>query len=186
MRIISGKFRGKRLLRPDEKTTRPTTDRVREALFNILTTTEEFTFHDAVVLDAFAGSGALGLEALSRGASHVTFFEKDRQVFSVLLENCKACKLPSTSYTALLQDAITPSRSKTAMDLVLLDPPYSQNLEYATIESLAKQGWINEKTLIVLERLSNSPSLPNTYTLITERTYGSCKIAFFTVNQLGQ
>lgn len=120
MRVIAGELRGRRLVAPPGTTTRPTSDRVREATFNALTSMG--AIEDATVLDGFAGSGALGIEALSRGAAHCTFVERDRQALLTLRGNLEALKLGADRATVVGADVLTRTG---AYDLALLDPPYA-------------------------------------------------------------
>jgi 16S rRNA (guanine966-N2)-methyltransferase len=123
VRIVAGRFRGRRLLVPAGEGTRPTGDRVRESLFSILG-----PLHDLRVLDLFAGTGALGLEALSRGAAHATFVERDRKALAALDVNVAACGLGADEATIVRADHRRALRDAAARgeayDLVLLDPPY--------------------------------------------------------------
>jgi 16S rRNA (guanine966-N2)-methyltransferase len=122
MRIVTGTARGRRLVTPPGLEVRPTTDRVREAVFNALGSLD--VLHDAVVLDLFAGSGALGIEALSRGASHVTFVDSSPQALRAVRENLETCTMASDA-TVVRGDALEfLARSGTHVDLALLDPPY--------------------------------------------------------------
>ncbi|HEY4220467.1 MAG TPA: RsmD family RNA methyltransferase, partial [Myxococcota bacterium] len=130
MRIIAGKNRGRKLEAPDGSTVRPTSDRAREALFDILTHgrfAEGPVYEDALVLDAFAGTGAFGLEALSRGARFAAFMEKDRVARGALAANVAA--LGETAHAAVLSaDATKPPRATGACGLVFLDPPYHEDV----------------------------------------------------------
>jgi 16S rRNA (guanine966-N2)-methyltransferase len=179
MRIIAGKFRRQPLLSPPPST-RPTSDRARESLFNILMNLNDQFVIDAYILDAFAGSGALGLEALSRGATHVTFLENNHQAAGVLKANI--AKLGVTSQCSLLMyNAMNPPKAPHAMQLVFLDPPYDQIVEDRCITALCNEGWINSKTLIVLETSAKRPlQLPVSATLIDQRRYGAALISFLT------
>jgi 16S rRNA (guanine966-N2)-methyltransferase len=119
VRIVAGRFKGRRLKGPAGPGLRPTSDRLRETLFNVLRGRVE----DARVLDAFAGTGAVGLEALSRGASHVTFVERDRQALQVLLANIAACRVEELS-SVKRGDFTRVIEAGAVFDLVFLDPPY--------------------------------------------------------------
>ena len=130
MRIISGEFRSRVLKVPKGEGTRPTTDRVREALMSAVNSARG-GFDGAVVLDAFAGSGALGFEALSRGAAQVHFFERDGAALRVIEGNARTLSLPETRVRVQKRDVLKtpPLHTCSPFDLVFLDPPY-------------KQGWI--------------------------------------------
>src|SRR4051794_31731507 len=122
MRIVTGTARGRRLVTPPGLEVRPTTDRVREAVFNALGSLD--VLHGAVVLDLFAGSGALGIEALSRGAAHVTFVDSSPQALRAVTANLETCGMEADA-TVVRADALTHlGRTATHVDLALLDPPY--------------------------------------------------------------
>jgi 16S rRNA (guanine966-N2)-methyltransferase len=180
MRIISGKFRHRKLL-PPPPTTRPTSDRARESIFNIIYSLGTTTIEGTSVLDAFAGSGALGFEALSRGAAHVTFLEKNPQTAHILKENI--ANLDVTSRCSLIVgDAITPPKALHPVSFIFLDPPYDQVLETPCLIALQNQSWIEAKTLIILETSAKRAlSLPSNATLIDQRRYGAALISFLKV-----
>lgn len=156
MRIVAGEFKGRVIDSPSEKTTRPTTDRVRESMFSAIFS-QLGTFEGITVLDAFAGSGALGLEALSRGAKSCLFFERDRQARQVLDANIASLGLSRTRARVQGTDVFgatkRPLGAQGPFDLVLLDPPYA--LEAADvaelIERLASNGDLASGALIVYE-----------------------------------
>jgi 16S rRNA (guanine966-N2)-methyltransferase len=133
MRIIAGEFRSRRLKSLPGATTRPTPDRLRETLFDILQT----RISGATFLDAYAGTGAVGIEALSRGASHVWFLERDRAAVELIRENLAALKVERRATVVPGRAALTIARHHA--DIVFLDPPYDQEREYtAVLESLAE------------------------------------------------
>ena len=130
MRIIAGRHRGRKLVAPAGAATRPTADRVRQALFDMLWHAPwagRSAVDGALVLDAFAGTGALGLEALSRGAAHATFLETDRAALGALRANIAACR-EAERCAVLPADATRPPRAARACTLVFLDPPYGEDL----------------------------------------------------------
>ena len=185
MRIISGKFKGRRLIRPDDKITRPTMDRTREAIFNILQHCPSFSFQGSVVLDVFAGSGAYGLESLSRGASHVYFIEKHPIVFKVLEENCRSLNCLDVVDTLRI-DALKTGKSSRGMDLIFIDPPYHQNLIAPCLHHLDAMGWIKPTTLIVVET-DKDESISFTeenFSVLLDRSYGRNHI--FLIRKIGQ
>jgi 16S rRNA (guanine(966)-N(2))-methyltransferase RsmD len=147
MRIIAGTLRGRRLRGPVGEGVRPTSDRLRETLFNIL----QSRVADARVLDGFAGTGALGLEALSRGAAHATFVDAHPRALRVVRENVAACGVESTC--TIVQDDVQAfaarQRSRLAFDLVLLDPPYAFAHADALLTEVA--GLLAPGGLLVLE-----------------------------------
>ena len=121
MRVVAGELRGRKISAPEGTTTRPTTDMAREAIFNALTSLDVIV--DAHVLDLFAGSGALGIEALSRGAKHCTFIERDRDALTSLQDNIK--KLGLTDRTTVIRaDVLIAATKVSGIDLVMADPPY--------------------------------------------------------------
>jgi 16S rRNA (guanine966-N2)-methyltransferase len=178
MRIISGKFGSRKLLSPPPTITRPTSDRTRESVFNIINSLSEFKLEDATVLDAFAGSGALGLEALSRGAAHVTFLEKNPHAIYTLKENIALLGIyPQCS--VMMGDATKPPKAPCPVNLVFLDPPYDQVLEDSCLTALHDQGWVNSETLIVLETSTKRAlNLPPQAALIDQRRYGAALVSF--------
>jgi 16S rRNA (guanine966-N2)-methyltransferase len=177
MRIISGSRRGARIFAPKGQETRPTSDRVREAAFNLI---GPGYVEGANVLDLFAGSGAMGLEALSRGAAHATFVESDREVCRAINRNLD--KLGLEGATVLCQDALTAlradARGGTRYDLVLVDPPYRRfsSLQNALIqhlpEILAPNG-----LLLVETAAAEEPDLPLAQR--TSRRYGAARLTLF-------
>ncbi len=181
MRIIGGKWRGRRLAAPDGHAVRPTGDRVREALFNIL---EHGGFRPgggsplpgARVLDGFAGTGALGLEALSRGADHATFIEKDRVAQRALEANIAGCGAADQA-TVLRADCRTPPRATAACNLIFLDPPYGEGQAAPALTALADAGWLAEDALCSVELGAKDDfTAPAGFTSLDERRYGAARI----------
>ncbi len=158
MRIVAGEFKGRRLQAPKGQNTRPTTDRVRESLMSALASARG-GFDGAVVLDAFAGSGALGLEALSRGAEVVHFFEKDGAALRALAANVEALGVPTLGPRARARlhraDVLEnpPAWVRPPFDLVLLDPPYALPAERALglVAALAAAGALAEGAIVSYE-----------------------------------
>jgi len=181
LKIIGGKHRGRSIATPEGRTTRPTSNRARESLFNILTHaswTDDGTspLVDARVLDAFAGSGALGIEALSRGAAHTTFLDSDPTAIKLIGENLR--KLGETAAAKVIRaDAMRPPPGREPCDLVLLDPPYRSGLAAAALTALAEAGWLKSGTTVTVE-LANDEDLipPPGFEAIDERRYGAAKI----------
>jgi 16S rRNA (guanine966-N2)-methyltransferase len=177
MRIIAGSRKGARIFAPKGRETRPTADRVREAAFNLIGPDRA---DGATVLDLFAGSGAMGLEALSRGAAHATFVENDREACRTINRNLD--KLGLAGATVLCQDALTALRADvraaTRYDLVLVDPPYRRfsSLQSDLIEHLpnilAPDG-----LLLVETGAAEEPELP--LATRTSRRYGSARLTLF-------
>lgn len=153
MRIIAGARKGRILAAPTGTTTRPTADRVRQALFDMLLHAPwggAKLLEQAHVLDAFAGTGALALEALSRGAASAVFFETDRAALAALRSNIASCQWQDRS-AVLPRDVTKPPRAKHPCSLLFLDPPYKQNLPARTLAALAAQGWIAPAAIAVIE-----------------------------------
>jgi len=182
MRIVGGKYRGKKILAPVHEGTRPTADRTREMIFNILLHNPAFgpgILRDKAVLDVFAGTGALGLEAFSRGAKSVTFMENDRETLVVLYANVKIFELPRSS---VLEQDVRHLRKPPAIepfDLVFLDPPYRQELVLSTLTQLFDQGWLAKDAVVVIEMAKNeSLEWPSYLSLVMERTSGAAKVLF--------
>lgn len=182
LRIVGGKHRGRAIASPEGLSTRPTSSRAREALFNILTHanwSEDGTsaLIDARVLDAFAGSGALGLEALSRGAAHATFFDTDPTAIKLIGENLR--KLGETAVAKVVRaDATRPPPAREPCDLVFLDSPYRSGLAAPALAALADAGWLAAEAIVTVE-LANTEDLvpPSGFAVIDERRYGAAKIA---------
>jgi len=160
VRIIAGAWRGRALAAPPGDATRPTADRVRQALFDRLMHAPwagRATVEDAQVLDVFAGTGALGLEALSRGAGHATFIESGRAALGALRANVAACRAEARC-TVLAADARHPPAGR-ACGLLFLDPPYGQDLAAPALDALGSAGWIAPGALIVAE-IGRDDALP--------------------------
>lgn len=188
MRIVGGKFRGKKLVLPEDKRVRPTSDRAREALFNILGHDPEMRGengalpNDAIVLDAFAGTGALGLEALSRGAAHVTFLDNHLESLKLVEQNVKNISARNST-NILRRDAANPGKPGKPCDLVLMDPPYGENLAAPTLLALEKNGWIKPDAIIVIEIAAKEYiDIPSEFRLLKDRKYGASRLIFLRRN----
>lgn len=185
MRIIGGEFRGRALSALGKGDAgahlRPTTDRVRESLFNIL---QGGRFGDPIegakVLDLFAGTGALGLEALSRGADEVCFIENGRKSQSLIRSNIKLCRCESRA-RLVGRDARKLGTADAPFDLVFLDPPYGKDLGSPVLEAALKGGWIAPDALIVWEE-GGSVTAPDGFTLLETREFGGTQISFLEVS----
>ena len=177
MRIIAGSHKGARIFAPKGLDTRPTSDRVREAAFTLI---PPGYVDDATVLDLFAGSGAMGLEALSRGAARAIFVENDREACRTINRNLD--KLGLDNATVLCQDALTAlrtdARAGTRYDLVLVDPPYRRfsSLQNALIQHLP-EVLAPEGLLLVETAATEEPELP--LAKRTTRRYGSARLTLF-------
>ncbi len=174
MRVVAGAWRGRALQAPGGTTTRPTSDRARQALFDMLRHASwSDGFDNKRVLDGFAGTGALGLEALSRGAGHASFIEKDRAALGALRANIAACRADAHCQV-IAGDVCRPPRGA-ACDLVFLDPPYARDLLAPALLALRMAGWIGTGTLIVAE-LGRSDATPPTGLLLEDRTHGAARL----------
>lgn len=178
MRIISGKYRGRKLESPKGDDVRPTTDKMRERIFSMLQHNRYPDLYGANVMDVFAGTGALGLEALSRGASHVTFVEKS--VKSIALLNTNITKMKVESDTTLIKKRATNlPPTTTPCDFIFMDPPYGRGLLAPTIECLLEGGWLNDGGVIIAELSAEEDfSVPGDLRLIDERTQGIQRVVF--------
>ncbi len=182
MRIVGGSHRGRLLNAPEGRDTRPTLDRVREALFSILSHASRWyddDFHplyDGIILDAYAGSGALGLEAISRGASNAVFFDTDRVAVAIVNQNIADLRVTEQA-RAQRADATKPPRATEPASMIFLDPPYGKELLDSSITALAAAGWINGNTLIIAERDPRDPEITvDGFDLCDTRKYGRCQI----------
>lgn len=181
LRIIGGKHRGRAIAAPEGQATRPTASRAREALFNILVHASwgadgTSPLIDARVLDAFAGSGAMGLEALSRGAAHVTFLDNDATAIRLIGDNLR--KLGETGSAKVVRaDATRPPPGRDPCDLVFLDPPYRSGHAPAALAALAGAGWVAPGAVVTVELAHNEDIVPPAgFEAIDERRYGAAKI----------
>ena len=176
MRIVAGTHRGRRLETPADARIRPTADRIREALFSMLDH-RIGGFSGKRVLDAFAGTGALGLESLSRGAIEATFMDKDRAALALTKRNATGLGLAERA-TFLLTDATRPPKAMAACDLLFLDPPYGQGMGSAALAALDEGGWLAAGALIVVEADRGQPeTVPAGFALQESRDYGRTRIA---------
>lgn len=202
MRIIAGKFKGRRLSVPAGSTTRPTSDRARESLFNILTSPAyHAVLQDGRILDLFAGTGALGFEALSRGAASCHFYETDKLALSALRTSLKTLRTES-SVQILSQDAYKPKPQSSAYSLIFTDPPYAAGAiehslkgllaassdtlqpEVQTLgpSSLSKPVLITKETLVVAQLDPKTEvNIQEQFVLQDDRRYGAARFLFLTL-----
>ncbi len=186
MRIVGGIFKGRRLMAPAGYDVRPTGDRTRESLFNIIThglAGWEGELEDASVVDLFCGTGALGLEALSRGAAHVTLVDNSVSVLSVVKKNLALGIETAKRTTILRMDAtrlaLPPRSAGAPCDIAFLDPPYGSGLAVPALGSLKTRGWLSDGGLAVIEVGSDeSLNPPLGYAVLKTRSYGAAKIVF--------
>jgi 16S rRNA (guanine966-N2)-methyltransferase len=185
MRIVAGKFRGKHLTSPSDESIRPTADRVRESMFNILASRLGPVFSGIRVLDLFAGTGALGLEALSRGAAHVTFVDTGAEARGLIRDHIEA--FGAGGITKLLRrDATELGTPGTfgQFDLVFLDPPYGHGLGEQALAGLAANGWLKPGATIVFEEsVDATVDVPAGFTLDDRREYGAAAVHFLTFGE---
>lgn len=176
-RIIGGVARGRRIAVPP-RGTRPTTDRVRESLFNVLTARLDLT--GMAVLDLYAGTGALGLEALSRGAASALLVESDQRTAAVLARNIATLGLTGATLHRAPVAVVLAAGTASPVDLVLADPPYGAgaNEIKALLTALTAHGWASPGTVVVVERAANSASLnwPAGWRPWPQRVYGDTRL----------
>lgn len=177
MRIIAGDYKGRRLHSPLDDRIRPTTDKVKEAVFSILTN----QIYDSNVLDLFAGTGNLGLEALSRGARHCWFADSSRDSIRLLKENISYCRADDKSTVLTGDFRKVLGKITQPMDLILLDPPYHMGLLPECFQLIGEYGLLAEEGLIVAEhrREETLPEELGIYRKIKERKYGTVVISIY-------
>ena len=187
MRIVSGSFRGKTLAAPEGEATRPTSDRARQAIFNIL---EHAAWsggvREARVIDLFAGSGALGFEALSRGAAFCLFVETDEAARGAIRENVEAMGLFGRTRVHR-RDAtdlgVRPGADGPAFGLAFLDPPYAKGLGEVALRRLADGGWLARGATVVFERGASEPAFATPdFDMLDARDYGAARVHFLKFN----
>lgn len=181
MRIVGGKYRGRAIASPEHEGLRPTSDRVRESVFNILLHgIEDFDIQGIRVIDLFAGTGALGLEAVSRGASYCLFVEDGAESRGLIRQNVEAFGL--TGNTRLFRRDATdlgPAAPMQPFSLAFLDPPYGKGLGERALASLREGKWLSPGAIVVWEeRAANKLPWPESYTEIDRRTWGETQVAF--------
>ncbi len=176
MRIISGRFRGKKLYTPAGLTTRPTSDRAKESIFNILNSYTDIK--NSIAVDIFAGSGALGIEALSRGAQSCLFVEKDKTAIKTIRHNISSIGMDANA--SYLNDCLNlSSYKKGQFDIIFMDPPYNKGLITIALSELAKGKLTHQKTIIIAEcDKEEVPEIPEDFSIIDTRIYGKAKILF--------
>lgn len=186
-RIIGGSAGGRRLRAPRGELTRPTADRVREALFSALQS-RLGSFQGIAFLDLYAGSGAVGLEAWSRGAGAVTLVEQDRRTASLITANARAIGFPAAEVVCSSVARHLAGRPASAYDVVFLDPPYALAPDdvVADLVALAEHGWLADEALVVVERSTRASARgrgvqwPSGYDADRVRSYGETSLSFGT------
>ncbi len=181
MRVVAGERKGMPLKAIDGNTTRPTTDKVKESIFNMIGP----FFEGGLALDLFAGSGGLGIEALSRGAERAIFIEKDNKAYATLQENIKKCRYEDYA-EVYRNDAMRAvkaliKRDEIVIDYLFVDPPYHKKEYYDLVEALVEAGKVAEKAIIMCEH-SREIKLPDSYgafQLVRQETYGGTIISIY-------
>jgi 16S rRNA (guanine966-N2)-methyltransferase len=173
VRIIAGQWRGRPLVAPSGDTTRPTADRTREALFSMLAS-RLGSFDGLSVADLFAGSGALGLEALSRGAATCLFVEQDRTALDALRANIAKLGASGTEVRASSALALGPARAP--VDLMMMDPPYRTGAGAVALDKLTRLGWIGPATWVSIETARDEVIDAASFDVDAERIHGKVKL----------
>lgn len=182
MRIVGGQFKGRAIAAPQGRDTRPTSDRARESIFNVLAHADWSPgIEDRRVLDLFAGSGALGLEAMSRGAAFALFVETESAARGAIRDNIEALGLFGNTRIHR-RDAtdlgVKPAGFGDPFDMVFLDPPYGRGLGERTLARLGGGGWITPDALIMLEVGADETPQLAAFETLDERSYGAAKVLF--------
>ena len=178
MRIITGQARGRRLISPEGYDVRPTTDKVKESLFNII----QFRLDGASVLDLFAGSGQLGIEALSRGAEKAVFVDSSRKSLDVVKKNIELCRFSAQAQTFLCDAAAFLRTTKEKFDVVILDPPYHKDLCISALELLGDA--VDEDAVVICETQDDEELPENIGRFVIDRvySYSSIKLTVYRVD----
>lgn len=178
MRVITGSARGRRLVSPEGFDVRPTTDKVKESIFNII----QFQLADACVLDLFAGSGQLGIEALSRGASKAVFVDSARKSLDVVKKNIELCRFQAEAETHLCDSIAFLRGCRQKFDIVFLDPPYHKELCISALENL--ESCVNDETIIICETQSDEqlPERLGVFSVDRVYSYSSIKLTVYKVS----
>lgn len=174
MRIVAGEWRGRKLVAPKGEATRPTADRTRETLFNMLAS-RLGSFNDLKIADLFAGSGALGIEALSRGAAHCLFVEQEEPALKTIRANVDALDARSRA-DVRAGSVMSLGPATQAYDLILLDPPYHSGAAIVALERLRRLGWIADATWIAVETAFNEDVIVKGLNAEKERKVGRAKL----------
>lgn len=176
MRIVGGKYRGKKLWTPEGKDVRPTSERAREAIFNILYSKLGGDYSELNLLDIFCGTGAFGFEALSRGFKHVTFVDIDT---IPVQKNAKLFQAEKERFSVMQSDASRLSKSRRLYDMVFMDAPYAKGLTEIALKQLLAQSWLREGAICIVEiRKDERWPLPEGLELVDERVYGLARVLF--------
>ena len=183
MRIIGGKFKGKKLLEPNNKETRPLKDLTKESIFNIINHSNKFSIDikKSCVLDLFSGVGSFGIECLSQGATHVTFIEKYKEVLPILKNNLNNLK-SKINYKIIESDILNKFEFKSLKlryDIIFLDPPYKERTLENILNTIIKNKILKNNGIIIIHRHKKEiDKFPKNFQLIDEKKYGISKIIF--------
>ena len=187
MRIIGGRFKGKKILQPKNKQTRPLKDLTKESIFNILNHSNKFKINveNSIVLDLFSGVGSFGLECLSRGARHVTFVENYSGVLSILKNNLNNLNI-SEKYEIIEEDLISNfpiKKIRQKFNIIFLDPPYKEKRLPNIIDDIFQEKILNKNGIIVIHRnKKENDKFSKNFKILDEKKYGISKILFGTLN----
>lgn len=182
MRITAGTYKGRRLETPIGRDVRPTSDKIRAAIFNALNS--RCAVVDAVVIDAFCGTGALGLEAISQGAARCLFFDKVRSSIDLCKANVQNLECGDQAKITVSDAEKIKIEESVLVDLVFLDPPYHKNLIIPAIENLHAQGCLHADCFFVIETDKKENIESDLIFIETEKIYGDTKITFATLNKM--
>ena len=183
MRIIGGKFKGKKLLEPKDKETRPLKDLTKESVFNIINHSNKFSIDikKAYVLDLFSGVGSFGIECLSQGANHVTFIEKYEGVLPILKKNLNNLK-SEINYEIIESDILNRFEFKSLnlrYNIIFLDPPYKEKALENVLDKIIRDKILKDKGIIIIHRHKKEvEEFPKNFQVIDEKKYGISKIIF--------
>lgn len=180
MRVVGGRLKGRALQGPGSNAIRPTSDRLRETLFNILAHSYDNPAEGARAIDLFAGTGAMGIEVLSRGARFVLFVDQSAEACAIVRANIAALGLAGTT-RILRRDArkLGAVPEQETYNLVFLDPPYGKGLVPPTLEALRDGGWIEKGALVIIEESAGADvNLPDGFAAIETRSHGDTKVMF--------
>lgn len=180
MRIIAGTARGRNLKSPKGMSTRPTSDRVREALFNILS----YEVPGSRLLDLFSGTGAVAIEALSRGAAKATLVEKDRNTSKIILENLRLCNVldkAEVMTTDVSQAIQVLGRKKESFELIFIDPPYKKGFEIPTLQRVLEYDLLTNEGILIVEsdRTDLPPDMVGGFRVFRRERYGDTMLSFY-------
>ena len=183
MRVISGSFRGKKLLDPKDIETRPLKDLTKESIFNIINHSNKFKIdlENSNILDLFSGIGSFGIECLSRGAKNVLFVENDDEVLTILEKNITHLKIEKKTkiFKTKIISFLTQPRQDAKYEIIFLDPPFSENFFLKDLEEIKKSNVCKKKNLIIIHREAKSKdNLPGFINIIMTKKYGRSKIIF--------